>query len=138
MSNQLTNDLITLIFNAGQIMREKAREKTNFKDCSFLHIQTLHFIKNQAGSAMKDIANYLHITPPSATSLVNLLITKGFVQRVTSETDRRTIRLQITKAGLELLKNNLQRVTSIVEKGINKLSDQEKKNFIIILNKISQ
>jgi len=137
MSNQLTNELIALIFNKGQILREKARVKTHLQECSFLHMQTLIFIKDQGQAAMKDLAGYLHITPPSATSLINSLVNRGFVERTPDERDRRTIKLQVSPAGLSLLKNSFKGLTTIVEEKINKLNEQEKKAFINILNKIS-
>jgi DNA-binding MarR family transcriptional regulator len=137
MSNA-TNDLMSLIFNAGQILREKARDKSNFKDCSFLHMHVLHYIKEQKETSMKAMADYLHITPPSATSLVNSLVKKGFVERTTDENDRRTINIKITKIGTGLLKNNFDRIISIVEQGVNKLNEKEKKELINILKKISE
>ena len=138
MSDQLTNDLISLIFDTGQVLKEKARAKANFQECSFLHIQTLHHIKDRKETNMKDLANYLHITPPSTTSLINSLVAKGFITRLNDETDRRLIQLKITSSGLELLKDNLKRVTKAMEENINKLSANEKKEFINILNKISK
>lgn len=138
MSNKLTNDLISLIFNFGQILKEKAREKSKFKNCSFLHMHTLHFLKERGIMTMKEMADYLHITPPSATSLVNSLVKDGLIKRAFDKVDRRTIRLKITNAGDELLKNKFKIMVAMLEKGANKLNEQEKKNFIHILNKISQ
>jgi DNA-binding MarR family transcriptional regulator len=138
MSNKLTNDLISLIFNTGQVLREKAREKSSFKECSFLHLQTLHYVKDKEKATMKDVANYLHITPPSATSLINSLVKGSFIKRIIDQGDRRTVKLEITKTGLLLLKNNLQRVSLIMEKAVNKLSEKEKALFINILNKLSE
>ena len=138
MSDKLTNDLISLIFNTGQVLKEKARSKTEFKECSFLHIQILHYIKDRKITNMKDLANYLHITPPSTTSLINSLVAKGFVSRLNDEADRRLIQLKITSSGLELLKGNLKRVTDTMKENINKLNASEKKDFINILNKISK
>ena len=138
MSDKLTNDLISLIFDTSQALKEKTRAKTNFQECSFLHIQILHHIKDRKVTNMKDLANYLHITPPSTTSLINSLVAKGFVTRLNDETDRRLIQLKITFTGSELLKDNLKRVTKAMEENINKLNASEKKDFINILNKISK
>ncbi|MEI7620119.1 MAG: helix-turn-helix domain-containing protein, partial [Candidatus Falkowbacteria bacterium] len=74
MTSKITKDLICSIFNAGQVLRERAREESNLTDCSFLHMHTLHYIQENGASNMKEIANFLHITPPSATSLVNSLV----------------------------------------------------------------
>jgi len=134
--DKLTNDLVSLIFNAGQILKEKAREKNNLKNCSFLHMQTLHYIKNKNNVAMREVADFLHITPPSTTSLVNALVKDSLVKRIIDEHDRRTIKLQITPAGINLLKNRFKVMVVEVEKGVNSLSENEKKNFIVILNKI--
>jgi len=138
MSKELTNDLITLIFNTSQILKEKARANNKAKDCSFLHIHTLHYIKGHEGTAMRDVADYLHIAPPSATSLINSLVKKDLVKRIIDIVDRRTVKLRITPSGAELLKDSFKKMSVIIEKGINKLSEKEKENFIIILNKIAQ
>ena len=133
MSDKLTGDLISLIFNTGQVLREKNKEKT----CSFLHMQTLRYIKEQKEVAMKELANYLHITPPSATSLVNSLAAEGLVERIEDEADRRAVQLKITAAGQELLTNNFQKAARTMEEYLNRLTEEEKKNFITILNKFS-
>ena len=134
--DKLTNDLVSLIFNAGQILKEKAREKNNLKNCSFLHMQTLHYIKNKNNVTMREVADFLHITPPSTTSLVNALVMDSLVKRIIDEHDRRTVKLQITPAGINLLKNRFKVMVVEVEKGVNSLSEKEKKIFIVILNKI--
>lgn len=137
MSKTLTDDLISLIFNTGQVLREKARSNDHLNDCSFVHLRTLLYIKEQKEISMRDLAHFLHITPPSTTSLINSLVRKGFVKRTSSKDDRRSITLQITNSGLELLKNNLKRAASIIEVALNKLSKKEKMLFISILKKIS-
>ena len=96
MTNKLTDDLISLIFNTGQILKEKVRAKSNFKDCSFLHVQTIHYIKDHDQISMKEVADFLHITPPSATSLINSLVQDKLVERIINKNDRRTIKLIVT------------------------------------------
>ncbi len=137
MISQLNKNLICSIFTAGQIWRERARTESNLTDCSFLHLHTLHYIWERGTANMKEIANFLHITPPSATSVVNTLVAKGLLTRVGSESDRRAIKLQITKSGSRLLRDSFKRMTAFLEKNINKLNETEKRNFLTILNKIS-
>jgi len=137
MNTKTTKDLICSIFNAGQILRERAREESNLTDCSFLHMHTLHYVEENGSANMKEIAQFLHITPPSATSVVNSLVKRGFIVRAGSDADRRSIRLQVTKTGQKLLHDSFQRIMATVEENINKLSETEKKAFLSILNKIS-
>jgi len=138
MTSKVTKDLICSIFNAGQVLREKARVESNLTDCSFLHLHTLHYVAENGAANMKEIANFLHITPPSATSVINSLVKRGFIVRVGDEVDRRAIKLQITKTGGELLKNSFARMMGLVKNNVNKLSEAEKKVFLSILNKISK
>jgi len=137
MKSTVTKTLICSIFNAGQILRERARAESNLTDYSFLHMHTLHYLEESGSVNMKEVANFLHITPPSATSLINSLVTRGFVVRVGNESDRRTIKLQITAAGRTLLKNSFKRIMTDVEKHVARLSEAEQQAFIAILNKIS-
>lgn len=138
MTSKTNKDLICSIFNVGQILRERARTESNLTDCSFLHMHTLHYIKENGSANMKEIANFLHITPPSATSLVNSLVIKKYMVRVSSEADRRAIGLRLTKAGEELLRNSFKRMMAILESNIDKLSEMEKTTLITILSKISK
>ena len=87
---------------------------------------------------MREVADFLHITPPSTTSLVNALVKDSLVKRIIDEHDRRTVKLHITPAGINLLKNRFKMMVAAVEKSVNSLSEREKKNFIVILNKIAK
>lgn len=137
MKSAVTKSLICSIFNAGQILRERARAESSLTDCSFLHMHTLHYLEERGLVNMKEIANFLHITPPSATSLVNSLVARGFITRVGNESDRRTIKLQITATGKALLKNSFKRIMADLEKHVARLSESEQEAFSAILNKIS-
>ncbi len=137
MTSRITKDLICSIFNAGQVLRERVREESNLTDCSFLHMHTLHYVEENGSANMKEIANFLHISPPSATSVVNSLVKRGFIIRIGDESDRRAIRLQITETGRKLLHDSFKRMTGIIEKHINQLSESEKESFLSILHKIS-
>lgn len=63
--------------------------------------------------SVSDISNYLRVTSPSVTHLLNSLEKKGVVKRTQDENDRRSVRVELTDAGLEItnsadkkLKNN--------------------------------
>ncbi len=137
MSSPTTKDLVYSILQAGQIWRERARAESNLTDCSFLHLHTLHYLETNGAASMKDVANFLHITPPSATSLVNSLVRRGFLSRVNNESDRRVVKLALTKTGRSLLQNSFKRMLALVEKNINRLSETEKKTLLAIIKKIS-
>lgn len=54
------------------------------------------------GVRLKDLAEWLHIAPRSATEVVDQLEDKGLVERTPDPSDRRAILIALTDAGTEL------------------------------------
>ena len=57
--------------------------------------------RGDAGSSA--LASYLAVSPPSVTSVVDVLVTRGLVDRVHDKGDRRRISLGLTEEGSRLL-----------------------------------
>ena len=106
-------ELFSLMFEMSRLLkREISRESTLMP--SFLHAETLRFINEAERQGnlptMRDVADYLKIAPPSATSLVNAFMKDGVIKRVADPKDRRIVRLSLSKKGLRFLEvTRLQR-----------------------------
>jgi DNA-binding MarR family transcriptional regulator len=131
--NDQISEIINLIFNIRQLMHEKLSGHYT-KKVSFLQIITLRYIEEKR-PLMKDIASYLAITPPSATSLVNSLIKSGLAKRESSKKDRRIVRIEITDSGKKNMKNNLSEVTLRMRKNLESLTKKEQEQLKKILKK---
>jgi DNA-binding MarR family transcriptional regulator len=57
--------------------------------------------RGEAGSSA--LASYLAVSPPSVTSVVDVLVSRGLVDRVHDKGDRRRISLGLTEEGASLL-----------------------------------
>ncbi len=72
---------------------------------SDLSVRELHVIEaasslsNSGKNTMAEIAKYLHISPASLTSAVNVLVKKGYLGREYSPVDRRVIYITLTSSG---------------------------------------
>ena len=97
MKHDITNELIEVMFNISRVMKEQMSFKNHLMELSVLQIQTLIFLKNSEKVSMSDIADYLHIELPSATSLVNKLSRQ---KRLSSLS---VLRVTITDSGKSLL-----------------------------------
>src|SRR3989344_8311423 len=122
------DQLIELLFKTGQLIREhtKPREKLNL--ASFVQLHILQFIAMSDINKpinMSDIANYLNITPPSATSLVNNLVKNKELKRVPDTNDRRVVRLILTQSGLTTLVRGRARLIKKVKAVLGGLSRKE-------------
>ena len=77
---EATNRAMSLIFSVSRMIKEKYRDERQ-ENISGMKLETLRYIKENK-PLMKDIAEYLSITPPSATSLINHLVEAKLVERI--------------------------------------------------------
>ncbi len=62
-------------------------------------MQTLRFIAHHPGCMSVAVAHHLGVVPTTATSVVDRLVKRGFVDRVRPEENRRSVALHLTEAG---------------------------------------
>lgn len=129
--------LISLIFKTQRTMHERMRKAMPKPLSSMLKLETLRYVAERQHPPMKEIADHLSITPPSATSLINALVDAGQLERIHDTKDRRLVRLRITQKGRKLLEKEFGDIVAYIKKDLSILNEQEIKNFIIILEKLS-
>jgi len=130
--------IIALIFLVGRSIRRQA--STGIYSCplSILQIETLRFVRENKRVLMKDLADYLHIAPPSATSIADDLVEGKLVRRLDDRRDRRITKISMTAKGKRMLENSLRKKIEGFRKKIEILSSSEKKSLLKILKKLSE
>jgi DNA-binding MarR family transcriptional regulator len=68
-------------------------------ELSVPQFRTLAFIGRHPGCSLSDAAEFIGMTPPSMSVLINGLVEEGLVLRQTSLLDRRRVTLNLTEAG---------------------------------------
>jgi len=114
----------------SDILRKEAEDLK----CPISQIDTLSFIAEKGNPSMKEIADHLKITPPSATAIIETMQKKRLVTRIINENDRRTIRVTLTSKAWDLFKTFREHKFTIFAKMFSKLQDTEQKQLIKILN----
>jgi DNA-binding MarR family transcriptional regulator len=94
----------TLFFRVRSLVRTKLAAGRRLDPYAWLRIETMVRIRDHAGLSMKDLAAYLSITQPSATSLVNALAKAGLAERRVDPRDKRAARVYLTRKGQAELK----------------------------------
>lgn len=107
-------------------------------ELSILQIEALRFVRDEKDVLMKDLAKYLFIAPPSATSIVDDLVKGKFVVRSEDKDDRRNISVSLTPKGKRALEDCLRKKMEKVVRKIDLLSSGEKKTFLSLLEKLSK
>ncbi|HSX24653.1 MAG TPA: MarR family winged helix-turn-helix transcriptional regulator [Candidatus Andersenbacteria bacterium] len=127
--------LITLIFGVAK----QAKEYMKFAEGIALspgQLQTLRYVQDHKNPLMKDLAGYLCVAPPSATSLIDHLAKEEYLKRVADTHDRRIVRLEITAKGKQELKKSYHIMAKHLKHVLQVLNKKETEDFITILEKL--
>jgi len=126
-------ELMELFQTLPQDLKKFAPDKTNVGNkfgITGVQLMTLHFVKNNDNCKTSDIANFLSVSPPDATRIVEILVKKGFVGRINDERDRRIIRLKIEEDGKRTLESIKQELSLSFSKILEKINEQDAKALL--------
>jgi len=66
-------------------------------------LRSLAFLRHNPGSNLTDLAEYIGVSLPSMSKLVDTLTYRGFIERTPDAQDRRRVRLGLTEPGHAIL-----------------------------------
>ncbi|WP_410770775.1 MarR family winged helix-turn-helix transcriptional regulator [Fontibacillus sp. BL9] len=72
-----------------------------------------------------ELAQELDVTLPAVTNLTNKLVRKGYLERRTSETDRRSVNLSLTEQGREVENRLLAKYKELTRHLWSQFTEQE-------------
>lgn len=133
-----TADKITVLaFHLQRLMRHTVIEEAELgKDISLPNLEVLGFVAEQKGLTMKELADTLKITAPSATSMANRLVKANLIKRTSDKSNRKLVRLEITKKGKEIYDKNIKRSKKSVTSMLSVLSEKDQKDMLRIYQKL--
>ena len=108
---------------------EAVRKEGLEHELTFSQVEVLYFIGPTGKMTMRSIANYLKITPPSATEIIAEMEKKGLVKRTSDKNDRRVVYIIFTKLAKKLFISVYKRKEFVFKKMIEKLSAKDKSNL---------
>jgi MarR family 2-MHQ and catechol resistance regulon transcriptional repressor len=136
MKKQSPNETVSALFTAFAMLKTRLSFKDPLFQLPMAQMETLRLIHENKKVLMKQVADFLAITPPSATVLVNNLAAAGYVQRNSDKNDRRTIHLSLTKKGSQVLQKGTNQRCKDLEKLLRNLSHNEQFELVNILQKM--
>lgn len=133
--------LIDSTYDFGRIMRQIMMARLSSgsrggKGQNLLHIHALFLISEQEGMTMKEIATSLHVSSPSATSLINRLVKMKWVRRKHDAHNRKLVRLWLTPLGKRILKEKHDRRHDILRHIFGHLSPAEQRQLTRLHEKL--
>lgn len=90
------------------------------------------------GATQKQLAQALAVSAPNITILIDRLADKGYVERVRSETDRRSQNIHLTAAGTRVARRAHEASMSMEHEMLRHLSDGERAMLLELLHKVGR
>jgi len=128
---------IEVMFKTSRLFRERMHYPSTIANLSILQIQALNYLKHNNNAQMSEIADHFHIELPSATSLLNKLVTLQLVKRVQDEKDRRLVRIDLTEEGNAVLTLVMKEKESRIKQMLSYLTDEEQRELLRLIEKLN-
>lgn len=123
LNDYFLHSALRLISQEEQCLRRVCSPDLSIRE---LHVvEAVACLQADSRSTMAEIARYLHLSPASLTTAVNVLVKKGFLDREYSAEDRRVIYVRLTETGeaanrkyLDFVRNMLYEVSSDLDEDV--------------------
>jgi len=143
--NKKQTDILNDYFLHSALHLLTLEEQCLRKSCaSDLSVRELHVIEAVAALAesgkntMAEIARYLHLSPASLTTAVNVLVKKEYIVRDYSPVDRRVIYVRLTEKGAEANRSYLDFVRDMICRVTENVDEQSADSMIEAMLKLSE
>lgn len=102
----------------------------------WLHIEEQR--GNKEGTSPSQLSHYQHISKNTVSSLLGSLEAQGLIERTLSSEDKRSFKIQLTRAGRTLVHSALPTHNSSMTEAFSELTVEEQKALLKILDKLRQ
>jgi DNA-binding MarR family transcriptional regulator len=132
------SETISYLSDLVEKVLEETISQSDFSDLTQQQFHYLQVIVRMKNPNLTELAVELGITKPTVTSLVDKLVEKGYVSRVQSDEDRRTMHLHINRKGdkIKVLRTNVY--DRLTEKIRSELNETEVTILAELLKKIAK
>ena len=129
----LANELVSSMTKSPKMPFQKKVDDLSQGERRILGYLT--FFKN-GGAASGELSEKLFLSTPRIASALKSLSKKGFIERNRDENDKRIVIVTITEAGKSFMKEEYEKAVSMLEKTLQKLGEEDAKEFVRIINRI--
>lgn len=116
-----------------RLLRHRMAGANIEKKMNPMQVHALMVIKEHDNLTMKEFAEFLHITSPSATSLVNRLVRMKWVKRNADKLNRKLVRLKLSQEGVKYLSAKMKVHMGMMRDLFSLLSVSDQREFARIL-----
>lgn len=137
MENDLKESMVRFsrLISAAE---EDAKQQCDVQDLTTTQLNYLEIIGELENPTVTELASVMGLTKPSVTVVVDRLVSKGFICKVHSDTDKRSSFLHLTELGEQINKRHDYAHDYMVGVISRELDKSEVETFTALLDKICQ
>lgn len=124
---QKINEGLIKVYSGILWIEENELRKSTFNDLTLKEMHAIDAISMYNHQTISQVAEKLHLTPGTMTSMTDRLIKKGYVDRIRDKDDRRVVRLALTKRGRVLYRAHRAFHNMMVKRFLQGMNDAEMK-----------
>lgn len=130
MNKDTLQHITSLAFDLHRLTKHKLlKSAAACEDVNLLHIHAIGTIAQQKGITMKELAQKLNVTAPSATALANRLVRDGYIERIRDTKNRTIVHLRVSKTGEKMFREKLAKSRTIVMSLLSVLSEKDQEHL---------
>lgn len=119
------NEFLVSIFNEILLIEETSLKMSEFSDLSIKEMHTIEAIGLGGNLSSSEVAKKIAITMGTLSVSIQNLVKKGYVERVSSPSDRRVVLLKLTKRGKLLYRIHRKFHLNMVSETLNGMAPEE-------------
>ena len=128
-------DIISVLFANCQL--KENLHVTQF-GVSIVEFRCLRILQGNPKITVNQLAHKMSLTSSRITRIVDGLVTKKLVDRVSGETDRRIYHLSLTQKGKKLIQEMLDKYVEMHEKILSKIPAEKKREILDCLKTLNE
>lgn len=98
-STQCAADIMAAVPAVTRFLRASIRRHGK-PHLSLSQLRVLYFLRRRSQSSLSEVADYLDVTRPTMSAMVERLVQRGLVNRISDPAERRRIILTLTAEGM--------------------------------------
>ena len=124
---------LKIVYSEDKILKDMMGDTLSVKE--FHALEIIYSTMSSKTNTASTIAKKLGITLGTCTTNIDRLITKGLVNKIKNDQDRRVVYIELTEKGFQVYKKHINAHKKLINKAISGLSTSEK---VALMNAISK
>lgn len=128
--------ILESIYELHRVIRQELCDERHGHAVNLLQLHVLLLLSEHKGMTMKELAEAMHVSSPSATSFVERLVRLHWVRRHRDAHNRKLVRLSLTSVGATALAQMQAERKKAISGIIGLLSKSEQREFAALHEKL--